>query len=231
MDSTTWSTARSVARNLASCTAWTSAGSLVADTWWATATVMGAASLWSWVRALELVRELGELVAAGHLSGELVQTDLGPPLVQNGLPELQDDEVVADQIRVMRVVGDEHNAQTGVASTRCVFEDNAGLLDAQGGGRLIEDQHACTEVDRPSDRDTLSLATRKSPDGLVDVLDHDPHLAQLFVRDPFHLPNLEACERVRPVRHLGAEEEVAPHLHQRDDDEVLVHGGDPVRQR
>src|SRR6478735_10057165 len=134
MDSTTWSTARSVDRNLASWTAWTRAGRLVADTWWATATVIGTASLSSYVGALQLVGELGELVASGHLSSELVQADLGPLLVQHGLTQLQDDEVVADQIGVMRVVGDEHNAQTGVSSRRRVLENDAGLLDAESSG-------------------------------------------------------------------------------------------------
>src|SRR6478736_8318683 len=101
--------------------------------------VIGTASLSSWGGALELVGQLGELVASGHLTRKLVQADLGPLLVQHGLAQLQDDEVVADQIGVMRVVGDEHNAQTGVPSCRRVLEHNAGLLDAQGSGRLVED--------------------------------------------------------------------------------------------
>src|SRR5215210_5194629 len=47
---------------------------------------------------LYLVAEFGELVAAGHLAGELVEGDLTALLVQHGLPQFQDDEVVADQV-------------------------------------------------------------------------------------------------------------------------------------
>ena len=52
---------------------------------------------WVTRSALELVAEFGELVAAGHLAGELVEGDVGALLVQHGLAELQDDEVVTDQ--------------------------------------------------------------------------------------------------------------------------------------
>src|SRR6478672_1934519 len=81
--------------------------------------------------ALELVAEFGELVAAGHLAGELVEGDIGPLLVQHGLAQLQDDEVVADQVGVVRVVGDEHHAEPGVASGGGVLQHHPGLLDAE----------------------------------------------------------------------------------------------------
>jgi hypothetical protein len=45
--------------------------------------------------ALELVQQLGQLLAARHLPGELLERHLGPPLVQDTATELQDDEVVA----------------------------------------------------------------------------------------------------------------------------------------
>jgi hypothetical protein len=47
-----------------------------------------------WNSALQLVTQLGEFVAAGHLAGEFVEGDFGAFLVQHGLAELEDDEVV-----------------------------------------------------------------------------------------------------------------------------------------
>jgi hypothetical protein len=71
--------------------------------------------------ALQLVTELGELVTAGHLAGELVEGDFGALLVQHGLAELEDDEVVADQVGVVRVVGDEDHAEAGIPSAAVYF--------------------------------------------------------------------------------------------------------------
>src|SRR5690349_14481027 len=42
--------------------------------------------------AAELVGQLGQLVSAGHLGGQLVQADLGTLLVQDRSAELEDDE-------------------------------------------------------------------------------------------------------------------------------------------
>src|SRR4051794_24426346 len=134
MESTTCNTARSVLRNFASCTACVSALRLVGDTWWATATVIAGSSLSSSLVFLsfELVGEFGELVASGHLAGELVEADLGAFFVEDGLAEFQDDEVVADEVGVVGVVGDEHDTEAGVAGGCGVFEDHTGLFDAQG---------------------------------------------------------------------------------------------------
>ena len=121
-----------------------------------------------------------------------------PLLVENGLPELQDDEVVPDQVGVVRVVGDEDDAEAGIARGRGVLQHHTGLLDAQGSRRLVEDQHPRSEVHRPSDRDTLALATGELADGLVDVLDHDAHLAQLLVGDALHVLDLHRSQRELP---------------------------------
>src|SRR6478609_297445 len=85
---------------------------------------------------LEFVAQFGEFATAGHLGGELLEGDLVAVLVQHPLTELEDDEVVADQVGVVRVVGDEHHAQAGVPCRGGVFEHHPGLLDAQRGGRL-----------------------------------------------------------------------------------------------
>src|SRR3954467_12033567 len=74
--------------------------------------------------ALELVRELGELLPAGHLRGELLEADLGALLVEHPLAQLQDDEVVAHQVGVVRVVGDEDDAEARVARRGGVLEDH-----------------------------------------------------------------------------------------------------------
>src|SRR5664279_5097763 len=75
---------------------------------------------------LEFVGQLGELAPTCHLGGEFFQGDLGALLVQYPLAELEDDEVVADQVGVVRVVGDEHDAKPGIAGRSGVLEDNTG---------------------------------------------------------------------------------------------------------
>src|SRR5688500_20257228 len=72
--------------------------------------------------ALQLVAQFGELIAAGHLTGELVEGDLTTLLVQDGLAQFQDDEVVADQVGVVRVVGRSEERRVG----------------REGGGRRAE---------------------------------------------------------------------------------------------
>src|SRR6478752_6147317 len=153
-DSTTWTTRRWVPRYAAWRAPSWSASALELRVWWATATLMTPPR-----SLLQLVRELGELVAAGHLARELVETDVGALLVEHGLAELEDDEVVADEVGVVRVVGDEDDAEAGVAGRSRVLEHDTGLLDAEGRGRLVEDEHAGAEVDGPGDRDALALAT------------------------------------------------------------------------
>src|SRR3954447_12919142 len=86
-DSTTWTTTRRVPRYAAWRAPSWSASALELRVWWATATLMTPPR-----SLLQLVRELGEFVAAGHLARELVETDVGALLVEHGLAELEDDE-------------------------------------------------------------------------------------------------------------------------------------------
>src|SRR5690349_2633527 len=180
---------------------------------------------------VQLVGELLELLAAGHLGGELLERHLGPLLVQHPPTQLQDDEVVADHEGVVRVVGDEHDAQAGVAGGGGVLQHHPGLLDAQRRGGLVEDEHPGAEVDRAGDRDALALPAGQRADRLVDVLDRDAHLAQLGVGDLAHALDVQRGHRVLALAQLRAEEEVAPDLHQADHRQVLVDGGDPVVER
>ena len=137
------------------------------------------------VHAPQLVAELRQLLAAGHLPGELVQRELVAVCVEDHPAELEDDEVVADEVGVVRVVGDEDDPETGVARLDDVLQDHARLLHAERRRRLVEDDDLGTEVDRPGDRDALALAAGQAPDGALEVGDDDAHLRELLVATRF----------------------------------------------
>src|ERR1035437_2062867 len=120
--------------------------------------------------------QLREILTSGHLGGELLEGDLGALLVEYPAPELQDDEVVSHQVSMVRVVRDEDDAQPGIPGRSGVLQDHAGLLDTQGCGWFVEDEHARPETDGSRDGDTLALAAGERADRLVDVLDVDAHL-------------------------------------------------------
>ena len=192
-DSATWRTARSVPRNPASRAASRSAVRLVLRIWWRLRPTL--------VRLLVDGHRLSSWDSSVSSSPPAIcrvsssRVDLVALLVQHRLAQLQDDEVVADQVGVVRVVGDEDDAEAGVARRRGVLQHHAGLLDAERRRRLVEDQHPGAEVDRTGDRDTLALTAGELADGLVDVLDHDAHLAQLLVGDALHVLDLQPGER------------------------------------
>src|SRR5438046_2769218 len=77
---------------------------------------------------LQLVLELGELTTAGHQAHELLPVDLTLPERAEALPAVQDDEPVADRIRVVRVVRDEDHGHPAVARLEDVLQDDACLL-------------------------------------------------------------------------------------------------------
>ena len=60
-----------------------------------------------------------------------------------------------------------------------VAQHDAGLLDAQGRSRLVQDQQAGAEMDGPGDRDTLPLTTGQRADRLIGIADVDAHVGQL----------------------------------------------------
>jgi hypothetical protein len=66
-------------------------------------------------------------------------------------------EAVADQVGGMRVVGDQDDADTSLAGLPGIAQDDAGLLDTQGAGGLVEDEDLRTEVDGAGDGDGLSF--------------------------------------------------------------------------
>src|SRR3954471_3196980 len=128
---------------------------------------------------LELVLELGELAPTGHEAHELLAVDLALAERAEALAPVQDDEAVADRVRVVRVVRDEDHRDAAVARLKDVLEDDARLFDAERRRRLVEDQDARAEVDGARDRHRLALTAGKRPDGLVGVADVDAHLSQL----------------------------------------------------
>ena len=126
---------------------------------------------------------------------------------------------------------DEDHRDAPVPRLQDVLEHDTGLLDAEGRGRLVEDQHAGTEVDRTRDRDRLPLAAGERADRLVRVADRDAHLPQLAADDLLRRRPVQPLERAEALPRLGAEEEVPPDRHQRHHREILVHGRDPLRAR
>src|SRR5690606_4880207 len=91
--------------------------------------------------AAELVLQGVQFGAARHVVGEVVQGQLGAGRVQLHLAQAQHREVVADHVGVVRVVRDEHDAQPGLPGGPHVLEHHPGLLDAERGGGLVQDEH------------------------------------------------------------------------------------------
>ncbi len=63
-------------------------------------------------------------------------------------------------------MGDENHAEALLAGAVDVAQDHAGLVDAEGGGGLVEDEHLGAEIDSAGDGDGLSLAAGERSDGL-----------------------------------------------------------------
>jgi hypothetical protein len=81
---------------------------------------------------LQLVAERLQLRAAGHHGRQLVAGDLALREVAEAAAALEQHEPVADGIGVVRVVGDEHDAEPALAGLDDVLEHHARLLDAPG---------------------------------------------------------------------------------------------------
>src|SRR5439155_17066101 len=123
------------------------------------------------------------------------------------LAAVQDDEAVTDRIRVMRIVGDEDDRDPAFTRLQDVLQNDAGLLDAERRGRLVEDQHARAEVDGAGDRDRLTLAAGERADGLIGIADVDSHLLELPPDDPLCLGRVEPPNGPPSLQWLGAQEE------------------------
>ena len=129
--------------------------------------------------------------------------------------------MIAHQVRVVRIVGDEHDAQSLFLGGRDVAQHHPGLLDSQRRGGLVENQHTGSEEDRARNCHALPLTAGQRPDGGIDVGQIDAHLAQLFDGRRAHGVRVQSLEE-SALRELLAEKEVAPHRHQRDHGKILV---------
>ena len=178
-------------------------------------------------RAFQLVGQLLQLGAAGHQAGELVPGDLVLLVVADGRAAVQQQEPVAHRVGVVRVVGDEDDAQAAFAGLDDVLQHHPGLLDAEGGGRLVQDQHLGAEVHGAGDRHALALPAGQGADGLVHVAQVDAHRQQLVLAHLLHGPDLNPGT----LAELVAQEEVTPDRHQRHHGQVLVDGGDAALER
>src|SRR6476661_8751805 len=174
----------------------------------------------------EFVGEFREFGAAGHLGGEFVEGDVLLVVVADRFAALEQQEPVTDREGVVRVVGDEDDAQAAVAGLQDVAQHHAGLLDAEGRGGFVQDQDLGPEVDGAGDRDALAFTAGELADGLFDVAEVDAHVGKFLLGDVLHLLDVHALERTKSAGQFRAEEEVPPDGHQRDDGEVLVDGGD-----
>src|SRR3954470_13784686 len=88
--------------------------------------------------------------------------------------EVQGGDPVGDLEDVHHVVRDEQDPESAVGEPAHQVEHLAGLGDAEGGGRLVEEHHLGVPQHRLGDRHGLSLATREAGHGLPDRL-HRPH--------------------------------------------------------
>src|SRR3954447_19437115 len=129
-------------------------------------------------RSLQLVGELVELGPAGHEPRDLLLRDLALGEVAEAAAPAEQEEPVGHREGVVRVVGDEDDADAAVARLRDVAQDDAGLPHAQRRRRLVEDQHPGAEVDGAGDGHGLPLAPGERADRLVGVADVDAHVAE-----------------------------------------------------
>src|SRR5947199_4564910 len=180
---------------------------------------------------VELVLELHEFAAAGHQPYQLLSIDVGLFVCAEALAAVQDHEAIADGVCVVRVVGDEDDGDSAIASLEDVLQHDTGLLDAERRRRLVENQDAGPEVDGARDRDRLALTAGQRPDGLVGIANVDAHLAQLAAHHSLRRSRVEPLHRADALPRLCSEEEIPPDRHQRNHCEVLVHRCDPLRPR
>ena len=95
--------------------------------------------------------------------------------------------MVPHQIGVLRVVGNKHHAHAALAGSVNESQHHAGLLYAERGRGLVQDDVARTEVNGTRDGDHLALAAGECGEFHGDVAKHNAHLSQLVVRNALHL--------------------------------------------
>src|SRR3954453_17462274 len=96
--------------------------------------------------------------------------DLGDRYVGGDASQVQGGHPVGDLEDVDHVVGDEDDGVAGVGQPADEVEHLAGLRDAQGGGRLVEDDELGLPENGLGDGDGLALAAGQAGDLLADRL-------------------------------------------------------------
>src|SRR6266516_1987406 len=141
-----------------------------------------------------------------------------------------DVDPVRDLEDVRHVVADQDDRQAPAAQPLDQGQHLAGLADAQGGGRLVQDDDLGAERGRARDRDGLALAAGQGLHLLGDVLDGaDPEVFELIPGLGPHAAGVELAEDLAQralVPDLPAEVEVAGDVQGGGDRAGLVHGLD-----
>src|SRR5260370_8884161 len=147
---------------------------------------------------------------------------------------MEDDrEAVADFVGVGDIVRDEHDGVALTARLTHIGEHLRGLLEAQRGCRLIENEQLRLEMNRARDRDGLTLATRKARHRQIDVVDMDAQAAQRLARNLAHHRLLQDQDSGQLYGDLvlATEEEVPVDAQQGNDAEILIDDGYSARHR
>ena len=155
--------------------------------------------------------------------GECRQGYFVPVGVEYLPPQVEDGEVVADQVGVVGIVGDEYHTHAAFSGGGDEAQHHAGLFHTEGRGGFVEDDDAGAEVDGASDRDNLALAAGELADFHINVGQVDAHVVQLVAGDGFHF---FVSEQAEAGGEFVAEEEIAPYRHLVNNGQGLVHGGD-----
>ncbi|GDY57626.1 hypothetical protein SVIO_082490 [Streptomyces violaceusniger] len=137
--------------------------------------------------------------------------------------QAQHRDPVRDGLDVAQVVADQQHPEPAFTEPFHQVEDLGGLLDAEGGGGLVQHHQARFAEQRPGDGDGLPLASGEGRDGPADVGDADGEGGQQIAGAALHLHLVQDAD----PGDLTAEEEIADDVEVVAEREVLVDGGDP----
>src|SRR6476659_3737011 len=99
----------------------------------------------------QLVGKLLQLGPAGHHARQLGQADVRLVEVTEALATFEEEETISNRVRVVWGVGDEDDAEALISRLKNVLENDPGLFDTEGRGRLVENQQPRPEMHGASD--------------------------------------------------------------------------------
>ena len=155
-----------------------------------------------------------QLIGARHASDHFFTAQLIFVPDTQSLTAFEDDEPVANDISMVRIVGDEDDSQASRPGQSDVAQHRAGLLNAQGSRRLIENQDLGSEIDCSRNGHRLAFTTGHGAHGLIGIADVNPHLTEFLAHGAFGKIDVIALERSKFLFRLGAEKKVTPDRHQ-----------------